>query len=492
MELFAAASGDHSRLHTDPAFARRTSYGECIVYGGLETIAMLGVLADETLTRIRSVRSIFPGAVIPGAAYVARAQSRGEDPGEWEVRLTGRGKLLARVTVSTADGAQGIPDRAALLARARGKGADRQPVQVSGIPARGWATAGAYRPGPELQALADRFGAGALDPRLLEGIAWASNVVGASIPGFDGLCASVALAAEGRDQGEAGAQWIRVRDYDERTDRILVEGVLHDGAGGPRCAGVIECFPFAPTPPESAALSADDPPLTAQGGVVVAGASRGAGAALTLALLAGGHEVHAIYSAADAAAAELRRLAGPFADRLTLHRADAANTQAMSELAESIGGPLRGLALCAAPPALPMSLVPESADELAAYVAHSTALIAGPLAAFMALLEGDRPWVLFYSAAQVDAPARDLPQFAAAKAAVEGLARWATTVLPSARVVVARVPRMRTDLANTPSARRTAAAPERVAASILALISDGDPEPGFSILEPAGEELLTG
>jgi MaoC like domain len=242
MELFAAASGDHSPLHTDPAFARQTSFGECIVYGGLETIAMLGVLSGEALAGARNVRSFFPGAVTLGAPCLAQSRCRPERPDEWEVRLRDAGRLLARVTVSAEDRAPGVGDHGELLAHARGNGGARSPAVSSGIPNQGWESQGPYRPGPELHALADRFGARTLEGRLLEGIAWASNVVGASITGFDGLCAAVTLVA-GSGQGEARSQWIRVRDHDERTDRILVEGILLDSADAPRCVGLIECFP---------------------------------------------------------------------------------------------------------------------------------------------------------------------------------------------------------------------------------------------------------
>ncbi|HEY6396406.1 MAG TPA: hypothetical protein VIX82_03025, partial [Solirubrobacteraceae bacterium] len=193
----------------------------------------------------------------------------------------------------------------------------------------------------------------------------------------------------------------------------------------------------------------------------------------------------------DDAAAELRRLAGPFVQRLTLHRADASDAEAMSELAGSIGGPLHGLVLCAAPPPLPMGLVPESAVELADYVARSTSLTAIPLAAFLPLIEAEGAWILFYSTAELEAPNRDLPQFTAAKAAVEGLAKWAAAAHPRTRVLVARVPRMRTDLANTPSSRRASAAPEAVAASILSRIAGDDLEPGLSVFEPDAAELPT-
>jgi acyl dehydratase/NAD(P)-dependent dehydrogenase (short-subunit alcohol dehydrogenase family) len=476
MALFAAASGDRSPLHMDPAFARRTSFGERIVHGGLLSIGMLGLLPAEVLANVRSVRSSFPGPVLPGESLRARAQGRSDRPGEWEVRLTGRGRVLARVLASGSDDLPAALEEAAMLERAAAQGEEIAPEEI----------VGEYRVGPELGELTRRFGVQSLSSAVLDGIAWASNVVGMTIPGFDGLCAAVTIVAAGSDPGAAEEmrQWVRLRDRDERTDRLLVEGVLADEKNVPRCLGLIECFPFSPTPlPDSAALTSEGPLEPSQGKVVIVGGSRGFGAALALALLARAYVVHVVYSSSSDGAEELTRLAGPYAARLFLHRTDAGDTVSVSQVAAAIGSSIEGLALCAAPPPLGMTLTGDSAGELARYVAGSVALTAVPLAHFLPLLARGGGWVLICSASAVTEPASDLPQFTAAKAALEGLARWLAVIEPAARIVVLRAPKMRTDLTNTPSARRAAAPPQAVAASILKrLAGDGLPA-GLSIIE---------
>ena len=57
MAAFAQGSGDLSPLHTDPAFARTTIYGDCIVYGGLMTLALLGTLPDDVALATSAGRS---------------------------------------------------------------------------------------------------------------------------------------------------------------------------------------------------------------------------------------------------------------------------------------------------------------------------------------------------------------------------------------------------------------------------------------------------
>lgn len=478
MDAFAAASGDHSPLHTDAEFGRRTAFGAPIVYGGLETIALLGLLAVEDQARLRTVRSVFPGPVLIGEPCRGRVRAAPGGSGDYELTLHGRGRVLARVSAHTSP-----PAAASVTERER----EIEPGQLgdvdSVVPRPGFTAQGPYRPGPELRALAARLGAVAVPDALLAGIAWASHAVGAGIPGFDGLCAGVTVQrAEG--SGEAASQWLRVLEHDARSDRVLIDGGVRDGDGTVVAGGRVECFPFSPTHLAAPLAPSAPAPESSRGRVVVVGASRGLGAAMTLALLARGYEVDGIYSASAGAVSQLLALADEHALVLRMHRIDAADRRAVSQVAAGLAGPLEGLVLCAAPAALPMTLTPDSVEALNAHVQATLALAAVPVAAFGPLLRRDGAWLVGVSAAAVQTPVRELPQLSAAKAALEGLLRAVAPTLPGTAVVIARVPAMATDRANTPGARRRAAVPEVIAHELAALVSEGEPEPGVTVLTP--------
>ena len=170
----------------------------------------------------------------------------------------------------------------------------------------GYALQGEYATGPEIDALARRLGTGALDPRLLEGLAWASYVVGMQLPGLHSLFAGLTLGVDGEKGTDGSGQTLVIRDHDERTGQLTIDGALAARAGGGRTLAMIQCFALpSAVSPDPALLGLDRAPGKGRGAVVVAGGSRGFGASLTLALLGLGYEVHAAYATSRRQAAEL-------------------------------------------------------------------------------------------------------------------------------------------------------------------------------------------
>jgi NAD(P)-dependent dehydrogenase (short-subunit alcohol dehydrogenase family) len=496
VELFAAASGDRNPLHVDPEFAAGTAFGAPIVHGALIAIAMLGALPDEPLSRIRSLRASFSGAMLQGTEATISAGALEREPGAWEIRLSARGKTLARVLARAGEDrsmAASTPAAigAAPLAPMRTTPAEPSP---SDLPT-GRALRGDYRAGPELDALARDLGAGALDPRLLEGLAWASYVVGMEMPGLHSLFAGVALAADDEitSESEPAHQTLIVHDHDERTGQLTIDGALTARDGGGRALARIQCFALPrEVSPDPAALGVDRVPDQDRGAVVVAGGSRGFGASLTLALLALGYEVHVAYATSGRRADELQRLAGACAPRLHLKRTDVRDPEAVQSLADAVtdlGRPLVGVVLNAAPPPLAMGLTPQAAGDLADYVAASLRLVAVPLGALLPLVDERSGWLLFCSSAAVTAPPRDWPHYVTAKAAVEGLASWVATTRPSLRTVVVRPPKMQTAMTGTPSGRIGAASTDAVALWTAERLAGDTLEPGLTMLEPGAREV---
>jgi NAD(P)-dependent dehydrogenase (short-subunit alcohol dehydrogenase family) len=436
--------------------------------------------------------------VFPGAECAVTATSSRKAPGAWEIRLSGRGRPLARLVAGpTAERiAPGFED---LVLKS-----DAEASPMRGVPAEvavdglaiGRPVAGRYRAGEDLFVLSERLGAGALSAALADGLAWASYVVGMELPGLHSLFSGVTLAVRGGSWPERADSpqparseryELELRDHDPRTGQLDVVGVLGDRSGTPTVAARIESFIRVPAgPPDPAALGTSGPGAPAvRGTVAVIGASRGFGASLSLALLARGYEVHGAYATSSESAGELVRLAGNRSASLHLHRVDARDPDQVAALTEAAGPrPLAGLVLGAALPPVPMGVTSESARDLADYLAGSIMLAAVPLGALLPRLESDGGWIVFVSSSALSAPPRDWPHYVTAKAALEGLASWVAQTHPRLRTVVLRPPAMRTEMTNTPSGQIAAVAPETIATWVADQLAGGELPEGLTTLEP--------
>lgn len=471
IELFRELSGDRNPLHGSVEFARRTPFAEPIAHGMLGCVAAVDTLSGPG-SGLVELEAQFHRPLYPGVEYRVQDDSPScarSPQGPRTVRLGvydgGRRCLELALRLGAAVVEEPRLDRPAT----RSAAADLGLAEL----ARGAQAHGEYGLSAADVAPAGRRWPTAyrlLGIQGLTAMTWCSFLSGMELPGRRGLLCRVALRMR---PGAAAAPRFsaRVADTDPRFQMVTVEGRLDCGAAGFADAE-IEALVCEPVPaPRLAALNADLPPSTRLRGrtAVVAGGSRGLGAALALALAGQGCRVLVGHRRGGTGLAPLTaQLAGRSGELIPVV-GDVARLEWAAEVRRRLagfGGGLDYLILSAAPALGAVDFDAAQADRIGRYAARALDLVGVPLSGLADALERARGTCLLVSSAAVESLPAQWPHYVAAKSAAEGLLRWTAANRPAIRCLVTRPGMVLTDQTNTPAGRVAAGPVEGVAAGI--------------------------
>ncbi|WP_030673122.1 SDR family NAD(P)-dependent oxidoreductase [Streptomyces sp. NRRL B-1347] len=522
---FAEAVGDHNPLHVDPAFARRSVFGRPVAHGALAVSAVLGLTAlPEELSPLTELVVHFDQPVLCGISYTVVRRDTGA-----ELRLGPARVLSARWrhgTTAPPSAAAGTPDTAGAAPATPSSTAARTPEATGTAPQEAIGTDPAApppQPGAvrgagtatdearpltvrELAALPEESGTWEPDPRKLARLlhrltgtvppastvmplAWASWFTGMRTPGRDALLVGIRLhpACAGRPEGTWRYR-VDAPGLHPRSGLVTCTASLcYGGQSPPSVLTVTSLLRHRIADPEPAQTAAALPPSRALSGraVAVVGASRGLGAALAYCLAGQGARVLAVSSTPAPHLRAHARAAGLDVRPVVCDARDADGLRA----ALADGGAVDGLILAAAPRVNGFPVAPAAVSPCVDHIADAARMAIAPVAALRGTLRPGAFVVFISSTAAVDSSPQ-WPHYATGKAAVEGFARHLSQHEAHLRVLVARPPRMWTEMANSPTGSAGAASPVDVAAGIVArLLSSPHPRrpPGCGpeVLGPA-------
>ncbi|MCF6522336.1 SDR family NAD(P)-dependent oxidoreductase, partial [Streptomyces sp. JJ36] len=507
---FRRASADENPLHVDAGYARRTAFGEPVVYGVLGALLALAGLEPRPDRAPARVRARFQAPVL--ARQECSRDVVEDTPGRAVVRLRDGERVLLEVTVDfrTGPGAAPVPvpPDAGEGRAPRTEARDAAPADlVPGLPV-GAGYAPRWAALRELTGTLDLTGRG-LGPVEAGVLCWISYLVGMEAPGRAALLSELDVAFEapassetssaeapeapeapecaGESAGETatpdGAATDRpgaagpfvtratVTELDERFRLLRLEGTAE--APGLRARARVRAFHREDAPATDvarlAALLPEGRPLAGRTALVV-GASRGLGAAVTQALALQGARVYAgFHRSADDMTAVAAALGEDAASRIHPLRGDAADAEWCAAAVDRIhaeSGRLDLLVLNACPAPTRMPLAPDASARAADHLARAVALAREPLAACAARVAADGGRVLAVSSAWAADPQPGWSAYVTAKSAVEGLVRAAAAEFPEASWTLARPPRLRTAMTATPLSTGPTAPVEPVAAAL--------------------------
>jgi NAD(P)-dependent dehydrogenase (short-subunit alcohol dehydrogenase family) len=464
LRAFELASMDTSPLHTSESYARKTAFGERLVYGSLAVAACLARLPLPEGKVTSAIRVEYKGAMVLHVDY--RLAVIEQSPGTIRAVLLDGTVPVMRVRLQLRDG---VPRQAEL--------------PEAGIASRNQSRRNCegFVPGMKFQGSYAPPRAAYLELLELIGLdraRWGDAVIiavlcggylsGMEIPGESG--ASAALQADVEPQVELPCAYeIELDSYDTRFGRVASRFSLGRFAHGkltamvrPRLAQIV-----APARAASQRFAGKT--------ALVIGASRGLGAALALELASEGCTVVGAYARSTDDAAAIAKASG---GTVRMEQGDASDPQWCAALRERMQAEFGGvdlLVLNAAPAILPLRVEEAHLGRIQNFVHQGFGLVAAPLASFLDLVDAAAGSVVLISAAAMERPAAAVPHYVALKGAVEGLVQAAAADHPKVRFTIARPERIATDLTNTPLGRMDAEEPATVARRLVDAVAGSTP-----------------
>jgi NAD(P)-dependent dehydrogenase (short-subunit alcohol dehydrogenase family) len=492
LRQFARVSGDFNPLHTSAAYARRTPWGEPVVFGVLGALRCLALGRPRPQQQLASLSVEFPGAMFAEVSYEARLA---EDGDLMKVRLQDGRKTVLKLTAQFRQRAPApLPGAAGQPARLRQEAADHAAAAL--VP--GLTASAGFTPDPSgLRAFMQQHD---LDERgvpawQVAAIMAQSYVVGMELPGRRALFSSLAIEFEALAATPAFHLTARVAELDERFSLASIAVDLRPAEAGPllssaRLSALVRAVLPAPDPDQLTRLLPVSRRM-AERVAVVTGASRGLGAAITRALLSQGCTVLGTYAQSDDEMAALAASTQALPGKLVTCKADAASTEAAVELHRRLTaehGQLDFLICNASPSLRAFTFEPATLERVNHFIQHSLALTSVPVAHLLPLVEAQRGHVVFISSQAVTAAPKGWSHYVAAKTATEGLLRGVAAECPRVRVSAYRPPRLLTDFTNLPLGNEGALAPEVVAVRLVTdllaqMLAPAAPASGLQVVE---------
>ncbi len=473
LDLFSKAGHDRNPLHLSDEYARRTPYGGRVVFGVLDGITALGLVADRPGQALSTVEFEFFDTSLLGIAYSAQIREHdANENGETEIAvqvMDGRRPVL-EVLLGFREGsaAKWTPGTAHADAT--------QPRDItSGELPVGCRSAGKYGPAePEFSNLLSHLGLNKswLAPQHVAALMWASYLIGMEMPGKRALFSRLRMEFE--NVPKVGSPF----DYEAQVTAVSPVGEL-------TIAGTLSSGGEVWARVELAAHVREDVPAITVASVeklvgrgeslagkvaLVTGASRGLGSALVYALALQGCNVVLNFARNREAAEKLRDSLSSAAGEIVLDQGDAGSLEWCKQSAARVTeqfGRLDFLICNASPPLLPLWLEPDAADRVNGFLTSSLAMISCPMMSFLPFLAENKGWNVLISSVAATQPHPHFPHYSTAKCAAEALVRAAATEYRTISSLIVRPSRLLTDLTNTPLGRKGAMPPETVAAAIL-------------------------
>lgn len=477
MELFRAASHDINPLHCSEEYARKTPFIQRVCYGILGTIACLGHLQQRTSFVLSKIKIQFSRAVYHQIDY--QVEIIDDFPQQATIRLYDGQKLLLKLSVHFQTGESKI-----LEGNVTWKSPLREPVHLKASDlTKDYTVEGEYAPElTKMRSLIQRFDLSdkGITEIQLVALLWSSYLVGMELPGRQALFSELSLDFEPLHESNDPqlSYTAKVTSFNPKFGLINSQVELMCQKTLLATGKTLVMVRPEPCVTSLANIKTLLPPSEALKDKVslVTGASRGLGATIAQFLALQGCTVLVNFHKSRAEAEQLQASLTDASGKIVLYQGNAGNQDWCKSAREQIikdYGKLDFLFCNACPGIVPLWLEDNAIGRINDYICQSLTLVSVPMATFLNLLSENCGWnIIISSIVTTEKAPSEWPHYVAAKYAVEGLAKIASSEYKKTNFMLVRPPLLLTDLRNDPMTQLTAKPPEEMAAQIVKSLLD--------------------
>ncbi len=470
VELFTKISHDCNPVHIDPQYARRTPFGQCLVYGILGAMGAIREPLKGAPLRLRKFSATFKRPLFVDIPYTVTTEVVSH--GQLAISLSKGGVEKLDLKLEYEVGAAPWPADPSSLGYAERK--DPIDLAPSDLPGREFA--GQYELATAF--LADfkkQFGFqfAFIPPLQLTALIWTSYFVGMEMPGRQALYLSCAMEfAKADDFDDRRLHYKgQVTSYDAETSSLSVAAELSSGRGP---VATVQLEAAQRPPPVEYRLATLEEKVGRSRALenklaLVTGSSRGLGSLMALGCALHGADVvlncRQGRDEADRIAAQIASIGR----KATVVSGDVQERETWLRMVEVFASREQGLDFFvnnAFPPLVPMAFAELSDEALDRFlrVVRGTAM---GMQVLMPFVVKSRGVIINVSSEATQNPPREFSHYVIAKSAIEGLVHCLSKEYSAVRFVTVRPPRLLTDMTNGLVGAFQGRSPEGVVATIL-------------------------
>jgi FkbH-like protein len=490
LNQFAAISHDRNPLHVDQLYARKTPFGQRVVFGALAVLKCLAHTSFAKELNLVKLSVEFHNTIFVATQYAVNFYE--DATGTGTIALKDGNRTLLRIAYQRQFTAFNLLAHTPKMVTTTRTDAAEKRIDTLMV---GEEFRGVY----DLQFNNDSERQNLLPLDLYGGqtehqlIMLTSYLVGMEIPGRQALFSKLELEFTSALPKDSNVLYnVVLANIDPHLGLLFLDLLVTDTAGNPIAAGKIQAFiRNTLTRASHAEVTrllhlAKDRPLQGKTALVIGG-SRGLGAELVQALALCGADVYLNYATCDDDAHALKESLIELPNQIHLIKGSVDDIDFCKKIKKDILSVQSSLDMvicnaCSSPQV--MTIDENTSAAMDDYIRNNMHLVTNPLQIFISELQKSGGTFCAISSIYVATGSKDFPQYVALKNVVEGIVKSASLIHKNVKFLLPRPPKLLTDMSNTPIGSIGAIAPEIVATAIVSkLISIPTEKTNHSVMD---------